>query len=161
MGSSPRAVSVAALHPAQFAKGFVKIVFSAIPTVCLSNIPLVYCHINSFQRASGLARPSQGGEKRTAVWTSHHKERCSDRVVAPPVCDHMIVPHRWVVLDGCNPSGSAVDAGRDAAARARRAERVVEAVLCPFCRPSMGRPVHRELMRNESRNLGLSHTVIS
>ena len=87
------------------------------------------------------------------MWASHHEERCSDRVVAPPVCDHMIVPHRWVVLDGCNPSGSAVDAGRDAAARARRAERVVEAVLCPFCRPSMGRPVHREFMRNELRNL--------
>ena len=38
----------------------------------------------------------------------------------------MIVPHRWVVLDGCNPSGAAVDAGCDAATRARRAERVVD-----------------------------------
>src|SRR5216683_4793037 len=37
-------------------------------------IPLVYCHINSFQRASSLARPSQGGEKMTAVWASHHEE---------------------------------------------------------------------------------------
>ena len=27
------------------------------------------------------------------------------------------------------------------------------AVLCPFCKPSMGRPVHREFMRNEVRNL--------
>ena len=31
-------------------------------------IPLVYCHNNSFQRATGLVRPSQGGEQRTAVW---------------------------------------------------------------------------------------------
>ena len=38
----------------------------------------------------------------------------------------MIVPHRWVVLDGCNPSGSAMDAGLDAAARARRTERAVD-----------------------------------
>jgi transposase-like protein len=37
-------------------------------------IPLVYCPINSFQRATSLARPSQGGEKRTAVWASHHEE---------------------------------------------------------------------------------------
>jgi len=28
----------------------------------------------------------------------------------------MVVPHRWVVLDGCNPSESAVDAYRDATA---------------------------------------------
>jgi len=34
--------------------------------------------------------------------------------------------NRWVVLDGCNPSGSAVDAGLDAAARALRAERAVD-----------------------------------
>src|SRR5712691_2281875 len=37
-------------------------------------IPLVYCHINSFQRASSLARPLPGGEKRTARRASHHEE---------------------------------------------------------------------------------------
>jgi len=63
-------------------------------------IPLVYCHINNFQRASSLAGPFQGGEMRTAVWASHHEELCSDGVVAPPVCAHMVVPHCWVVLDG-------------------------------------------------------------
>src|SRR5713101_1083249 len=46
-------------------------------------IPLVYCHINSFQRASSVAKPFQGGEKMTAVWASHQEERCSDGVVAP------------------------------------------------------------------------------
>jgi hypothetical protein len=63
-------------------------------------IPLVYCHIKSFQRASSLARPFQGGEKMTAVWASHHEELCSDGVVVPHVCAHMVVPHCWVVLDG-------------------------------------------------------------
>ena len=57
-----------------------------------------------------MGKASRGGEQRTAVWASHHEERCSDGVVAPPVCDHRVVPHRWVVFDRCNPSGSAVDA---------------------------------------------------
>jgi hypothetical protein len=86
-------------------------------------MPLVCCHINSFQRAAGVARSCQGGEKTPAVWASHHEELCSDGAVAPPVCAHMVVPRRWVVLDGGNPSRSAVDAGLDAAAWARRAER--------------------------------------
>ena len=83
-------------------------------------IPLVYCHINDFQRASRLARPFQGGEKMTAVWASHHEELCSAGVVAPHVHTHMVAPHCWGVLDGGNPLGSAVDASR---------------------RPSMGRPL--------------------
>ena len=57
-------------------------------------IPLVYCHINNFQRASRLVRPFQEGEKMTAMWASHHEELCSDGVVAPPACVHMVVPHR-------------------------------------------------------------------
>ena len=86
----------------------------------LRNGHLVYCHINDFQRASRLARPFQGGEKMTAVWASHHEELCSAGVVAPRVHTHMVAPHRWGVLDGGNPLGSAVDASR---------------------RPSMGRPL--------------------
>ena len=38
----------------------------------------------------------------------------------------MVVPHRWVVLDGRNPSGAAGDACLDAAAHARRAARAVD-----------------------------------
>jgi len=30
----------------------------------------------------------------TAVWASHHEQLCSDGVVAPPVCAHMVVPQR-------------------------------------------------------------------
>jgi len=34
------------------------------PTISLPRIPLVYCHINSFQRASSMEKPFPGGENR-------------------------------------------------------------------------------------------------
>src|SRR6266849_4880277 len=92
-------------------------------------IPLVYCHINSFRRASSLARPSQGGEKRTAVWASRPEDLLSDGVVSPHVFDHMVVPALGVVLHWCNRLGSAVDAGLDATARALRAERAANGAV--------------------------------
>ena len=82
----------------------------------------MFC-INSLHRSSSIGKPSPGGEKRTAVWASHPEERGSDAVVAPLVCDPRVVPHRWVMLDRCNPSGSAADAGHDAVARVRGAAR--------------------------------------
>ena len=54
----------------------------------------------------------------TAVWASRHEDLVSDGVVSPHVFDPMVVPDRGVVLTRCNPPGSAVDAGLDAAARA-------------------------------------------
>ena len=59
----------------------------------------------------------------TAVWASHHKELCSDGVVAPHGFDPLIGPALGVVLDRCNPPGAAVDAVLEAATHARRAER--------------------------------------
>jgi hypothetical protein len=47
-------------------------------------------------------------------------------VVAPPVCDYRVVPHRWVVCERCHSSGSAADAGHAAAARVRGAARAVD-----------------------------------
>ncbi len=73
-----------------------------------------------------MERPSRGGEKRTAVWASHHEERGSDGAVAPPMCDHRVVLHRCVVREWCHPSGAAVAPGLHAAARTRRAARVVQ-----------------------------------
>jgi len=73
-----------------------------------------------------MEKPSRGGEKRTAVWASPHEERGSDDVIAPPVGDHKVVPHRWGVFDRCNPSGSAADAGHEAAARVRGATRAAD-----------------------------------
>jgi hypothetical protein len=73
-----------------------------------------------------MEKPAREGEKRTAVWASQHEERGSDDGVAPPVGDHRIVPHRRGVFDQCNPSGSATDAGLDAAVRVRGAARAVD-----------------------------------
>ena len=44
------------------------------PTVSPLMIPLVYCHINSFQRASRVEKPWPGGEKRRDGQASHHVE---------------------------------------------------------------------------------------
>ena len=85
-----------------------------------------HCSINRFRRASRVARPSQGGEKRTAGWASRHEDLVNDGVVAPHVFDHMVVPDRGVVRARCNPPGSAVDACLDAATRARRAARAAD-----------------------------------
>src|SRR5262249_9003674 len=72
------------------------------------------------------ARPEHGGEKMTAVWASHHKDRCSDGVVAPHRFDPLIGPALGVVLDRCNPPGVAVDAVLEATTHARRAERTAD-----------------------------------
>src|SRR2546428_713165 len=73
-----------------------------------------------------MEKPSRGGEKRTAVWASHHEERGSDGAVSPPMCDHRVVLHRCVVREWCNPSGSTVATCLNAAARTRRAARAVK-----------------------------------
>ena len=57
------------------------------------------------------------------MWTSCPEEQLSDGGVSPHVFDYMVVPDRGVILAQCNPPGSAVDAGLDAAARALWAER--------------------------------------
>src|SRR5712692_11106760 len=65
-----------------------------------------HCDINRFRRASRVARPSQGGEKMTAVWTSRHEDLVSAGVVSLHVFDHMVLPARGVVLARCNPPRS-------------------------------------------------------
>src|SRR5262249_19871266 len=91
----------------------------------------------------------RGGEKRTAVGASPPEARGSDDVVAPPVCDHRVVPHRWVVCERCTPSGSAADAGPEAAARVRGL-RVWRMTVGWTCRKAYrGRPVPRQFLRNE------------
>jgi nucleoside-diphosphate-sugar epimerase len=44
------------------------------PTVSPLMIPLVYCHIKSFQRASSVEKPVPGGQKRRDGWESHPVE---------------------------------------------------------------------------------------
>jgi hypothetical protein len=54
-------------------KGFVYRIrwSSPKPTVSPLTIPLVYCHINSFQRASSVEKPWPGGEKRRDGRAAH------------------------------------------------------------------------------------------
>src|SRR5437899_2283285 len=68
--------------------------------------------------------------------------RCSSRVA------HRVVPHRWGVRDGWNPSGSAVDAGRDAAARMLRAERAAADGVVDVPQALHGSPSALPLLRN-------------
>ena len=62
----------------------------------------------------------------TAVWKSRHDDLVSDGVVAPHAFDPMVVPDCGVVLTRCNSIKSAVDAGRDAAARVLWTERAAD-----------------------------------
>src|SRR2546425_11428975 len=73
-----------------------------------------------------MARPSRGGEKRTAVWASQHEERGSDGAVAPPMCEHRVVLHRCVGREWCHPSGVTGATCLHAAARMRWAARAVQ-----------------------------------
>jgi hypothetical protein len=41
------------------------------PTVSPLIIPLLYCHIHGFQRASSVEKPWPGGEKRMDGWAAH------------------------------------------------------------------------------------------
>src|SRR5262245_55747512 len=95
-----------------------------------------------------MEKPSRGGEKRTAAWASHPKERESDDVVAPPVCDHRVVPHRWVVFDRSTPRGQPRTPAMILPHGCEGLRVRWMAVLWRFCRPFMGRPVRRQCLRN-------------
>ena len=82
------------------------------------------------------------------MWASRHEGLVSQDGVAPHVCDPLLVPHGWAVLERGNPWGSAGDAGLDTAAQARRLRVLLMAVWCPCRRPSMGRQVPHAFMRN-------------
>ena len=73
-----------------------------------------------------MARPWQGGENITAVWTARHNDLVSDGVVSPHMIDPMVVPDRGVVVTRCNSLGSARDTNLDAAARVLGAEHAVD-----------------------------------
>src|SRR6266702_3013231 len=102
------------------------------PTVSPLMIPLVYWHINSFQQASSVEKPLPGGEK----------------VVSSPVCATGLSLIAIGGLIGATPRGqpwtSAVTLpyGRSGLSARRMA------VLYTFREPSLGRQVHRELMRS-------------
>src|SRR5262245_51831117 len=111
-------------------------------------IPLVYCHINSFQRASRMEQPWPGGEKKRDGGASHPVAWGGDGGIAPPVCATGVSLSAIGCLLGATPRGqpwtSAVmlQLGRNGLC-ARGI-----AVLSTFRAPSLGREVHRELLRS-------------
>jgi hypothetical protein len=114
-----------------------------------------HCSINRFRRASRVARPSQGGEKRTAGWASRHEDLVSDGVVAAHVFDHMVVPDRGVVLARSAHRGQPwMPAWTLSHVRDGLRVRLM-AVWCTFRRPCMCHPVHRQCMRNTWRDLSI------
>ena len=96
-----------------------------------------------------MEKPSRGGEKRTAVWASHPEDRGSDEVIAPPY-----VTTGWSRIAGSCVSG-ATPRGQPRMPAMRLPHgceglRVWRrTVLWTFRRPFMGRPVPRQLLRNE------------
>ena len=96
------------------------------PTVSPLMIPLVYCHIKSFQRASSVEKPLPGGEKRRDGRAAHPVDLGGDGIVSPPVCATGLSLIARGCLIGATPRGSAVDVCSDAPASAQRAERAAD-----------------------------------
>ena len=74
-------------------------------------------------------------------------------MVAPPVGDHRVIPHRWMVCEWCHPSGSAADAGHEAAARGRGSARAADDGVVDVPQALHAAPVPRQLLRNELLDL--------
>src|SRR5215813_11975431 len=76
-----------------------------IPTVSPLIIPLLYCSINGFQRASSVERPLPGGEKRIDGWAAHPVAWCGDGGVSSPVCATGVSLIARGCLIGATPRG--------------------------------------------------------
>src|SRR6266446_6828035 len=96
-----------------------------------------------------MEKPSRGGEKRTAVWASHPEDRGSDEVIAPPCVTTGWSRIAGECVSGATPRGQPrmpamrLPHGCEGLRVWRRT------VWWTFRRPFMGRPVPRQLLRNE------------
>src|SRR5215510_5489267 len=124
-------------------------------TYCLPplTIPLVCCQIKSFRHVTRVARPEHGGAHRPAVWAAHHEALGSDAVVAPHAfAPQLVLGSGWCV-SGATPQGQPwtptvrLPYTRDGLSALRMEG------LCPFCRPSLCRHVHRALLRHGLRDV--------
>src|SRR2546423_14710390 len=75
------------------------------PTVSPLRIPLVYCHINSFHRASSVEKPWPGGEKRRGGRAAHPVGWGGNGGGAPPVCATWVFLGARGGLSGAPPRG--------------------------------------------------------
>src|SRR5215475_3780287 len=92
-----------------------------IPTVSPLIIPLLYCHINGFQRVFSVEKPWPGGQKRRGGWAAPPVAWGGAGVVAASRARHRVVPERARGPERCHASGAAVDVCGDAPAEAPRA----------------------------------------
>jgi hypothetical protein len=122
-------------------------------TVSPLMIPLVCCHIKSFQRASSVEKPWPGGEKRRDGRASPPEALGGEWVVSPRVCATGLSLIARGCLIGATPRGQPwTSAGTLPHRRnGRRARR--RAVWYTFREPSRCRHVHRALMRSAWRDL--------
>ena len=118
------------------------------PTVSPLMIPLVYCHIKSFQQASPVEKPLLGGEQRRDGRASHPVAWWGDGGVSPPVCATGLSLSARGCLSGATSRGAAVDVGSDASAWVQRAACRRMAVLSTLRAPALCRHVHRALLRS-------------
>ena len=123
-------------------------VASLTSSLCKSSGKIALEFQKRVRDVSSMEKPSRGGEKRTAGWASHPEEQGSDDVAAPPLCDHRGVPHRWVVLHRCHPSGSTADPRPGAAASWPASAGAADDGVVDVPQPFIGRPVPRQLLRN-------------
>jgi hypothetical protein len=128
------------------------------PTVSLLMILLVYCHINSFQRASSMKKPFPGGENRRDGLAAHHKE--SEAI------ESLLLPYAATGMSllavggrsGATASGAAVDVCSDAPAWVQWVERAADGGVVDVSRalsrsPSALRINAQHVARSDSYNV--------
>src|SRR5215471_475905 len=118
------------------------------PTVSPLTIPLIYCHINNFRRASRGGEAMARRRKRRGGWASHH-EACEAIGAFLLLCAATGVSLLAAgCLSGARPRGQpwtpavTLPHGCDGLSARRMA------VLWTFREPSLCRHVRRELLRN-------------
>src|SRR4029453_6550430 len=116
------------------------------PTVSPLMIPLVYCHIKSFQRASSVEKPWPGGEKRRDGRAAHPVAWGGEGVVFPPVGAPGVSLIARGCLIGATPRGQPWTSAVTLPYRRNGLSARRMAVLYPFREPSLCRHVHREFM---------------
>ena len=116
-------------------------------------IPLVCCHIKSFQRASSVEKPWPGGENRRDGRASPHVEVGGDGVVSPLVCATGLSLIAIGCLIGATPRGQPWTSAGTLPHRRNGLSAQRMAVWYTFREPSRCRHVRRELMRSALRDL--------
>ena len=89
-------------------------------------MPLVYCHINSFQQAFSVERSLPGGENRRGGRAAHHEKfEAIGSLLLPYAATGLFLLAVWCLI-GATPRGQFLDVCSDAPAGAQWAERAAD-----------------------------------